>query len=84
VLDKENKCKYSNRNAIIGLLICTAAWINVKVSPVIAAASTSDKGKGDRKRRRRVQTQVNGTPIEALVDWGASVIVMSKKAFKTV
>jgi hypothetical protein len=48
VLDKENKCKYSNTNAIIGLLMCTAAWINVKVLPVIAAASTSEKGKGDR------------------------------------
>jgi hypothetical protein len=43
VLDKENQCKYANTNAIIGLLMCTAAWINVKVSPVIAAASTSDK-----------------------------------------
>jgi hypothetical protein len=31
-----------------------------------------------------VQTQVNGTPIEALVDTGASVSVMSEKAFKTV
>jgi hypothetical protein len=31
-----------------------------------------------------VQTQVNVTPIEALVDSGASVSVMSKKAFKTV
>jgi hypothetical protein len=39
--------------------------------------------KGDRKRRPRVQTQVNGTPIEALVDSGASVSVMSEKAFKT-
>jgi hypothetical protein len=39
---------------------------------------------GDRKRRPRVQTQVNGTPIEALVDSGVSVSVMSKKAFKTV
>jgi hypothetical protein len=84
VLDKENKCKYSNTNAIIGLLMCTAAWINVKVSPEIAAASMLDKGKGDRKRRPWVQTQVNGTPIEALVDSGASVTVMSKKAFKTV
>jgi hypothetical protein len=39
VLEKENKCKYNNTNAIIGLLMCTAAWINVKVSPVIAASS---------------------------------------------
>jgi hypothetical protein len=84
VLDKERKCKYSNTNAIIGLLMCTAAWINVKVSPVVAATSTSDKCKGDRKRRLRVQTTVNGTPIKALVDSGASVSVMSKKAFKTV
>jgi hypothetical protein len=84
VLDKENKCKYSYTNAIIGLLMCKAAWINVKVSPVIAAASTSDKGKGDRKRRPEVQTQVNSTPMEALVDSGASVSVMSEKAFKTV
>jgi hypothetical protein len=84
VLHKENKCKYANTNAIIGLLMCTAAWINVKVLSVIAAESTLDKGKGDRKRRPRVQTQVNGTPIEALVDLGASVSVMSKKAFKTV
>jgi hypothetical protein len=30
------------------------------------------------------QTTVNGTPIEALVDSGASVSVMSEKAFKTV
>jgi hypothetical protein len=57
------------------------AWINVKVLTVIAATS---KCKGDRKRRPRVQTQVNGTPIEALVDLGASVNVMSKKALKTV
>jgi hypothetical protein len=84
VLDKENKCKYANTNAIIGLLMCTAAWINVKVSPVIAAASISDKGKEDQKRRPWVQMQVNGTPIEALVDLGASVSVMSKKAVKTV
>jgi hypothetical protein len=84
VLDKEKKCTYANTNAIIGLLMCTAAWINVKVSPVIAATSMLEKCKGDRKRRLRVQTQVNGTPIEALVDSGASVSVMSKKAFKTV
>jgi predicted aspartyl protease len=84
VLDKERKCKYSNTNAIIGLSMCTAAWINVKVSPVVAATSTSDKCKGDRKRRLRVQTTVNGTPIETLVDLGASVSVMSEKAFKTV
>jgi hypothetical protein len=84
VLDKERKCKYSNTNTIIGLLLCTAAWINVKVSPVVAAMSTSDKCKGDRKRRPRVQTMVNCTPIEALVDGGASVSVMSEKAFKTV
>jgi hypothetical protein len=84
VLHKENKCKYVNMNAIIGLLMCTAAWINVKVLPVIAAMSTSDKGKGDRKRRQQVETQVNGTPNKALVDSGASVSVMSKKAFKTV
>jgi hypothetical protein len=64
--------------------MCTAAWINVKVSPVIAATSMSEKCKGDRKRRPRVQTQVNGTPIEALVDSGALVSVMSEKAFKTV
>jgi hypothetical protein len=83
VLDKERKCKYSNTNAIIGLLMCTAAWINVKVSPVVAPASTSDKGKGDQKRRPRVQTTVNSTPIKALVDSGASVSVMSEKAFKT-
>jgi hypothetical protein len=70
-------------NAIIGLLMCTAAWINVKVSLVVAAASTLDKGKGDQKKRPPVQTQVNGTPIEALVDSGASVSVMSEKAFKT-
>jgi hypothetical protein len=31
-----------------------------------------------------VQTQVNGTPMEALVDSGALVSVMSKRAFKTV
>jgi hypothetical protein len=61
-----------------------AAWINVKVSPVIAATSMSDKCKGERKRRPRVQTQVNGTPMEALVDSGASISVMSKRAFKTV
>jgi hypothetical protein len=84
VLDKENKCIYANTNAIIGLLMCTAAWINVKVSPVIAATSMSDKCKGDRERRPRVQTQVNGTPIEALVDLGGSVSAMSEKAFKTV
>jgi hypothetical protein len=64
--------------------MCTAAWINSKVSPVIAAGSMSDKGKGDRKRRPRVQTQVNSTPIEALVDSGPLVSVMSKKAFKIV
>jgi hypothetical protein len=84
VFNKETKCKYANTNAIIGLLMCTAACINVKVSPVIAAASTLDKGKGDRKRRPRVQKQVNCTPIEALVDSGALVSIMSKKAFKTV
>jgi hypothetical protein len=84
VLNKERKCKYSNTNAIIGQLMCTVAWINVKVVPVVAAASTSDKGKGDRKRRPQVQTTVNGTPIKALVDLGASVSVMSEKAFKTV
>jgi hypothetical protein len=84
VLDKEKKCTYANTNAIIGLLMCTAAWINVKVSPVIAATSMSEKCKGDRKRRPQVQKQVNGTPIEALVDSGASVRVMSEKAFKTV
>jgi hypothetical protein len=61
--------------------MCTAAWINVKVSPVIAAKSMSDKCKGDLKRRPRVQTQVNGTPMEALVDL---VSVMSERAFKTV
>jgi hypothetical protein len=83
VLDKEKRCKYTNTNAIIGLLMCTAAWINVKVSPVIAATSTLEKCKGDRKRRPRVQTQVNGTPMEALVDSGASVSVMSERAFKT-
>jgi hypothetical protein len=83
--------------------MCTATWINVKVWPVVAAASKSDKGKGDQKRRPRVQTTVNGMcrcataqraqcaderiismPIEALVDSGASVSVMSEKAFKTV
>jgi hypothetical protein len=64
--------------------MCTAAWINVKVSPVIAATSMTDKCKGDRKRRPRVQTQVNGTQIEALVDSGALVSVMSEQAFKTV
>jgi hypothetical protein len=85
VLDKEKNCTtYANTNAIIGLLMCTAAWIHVKVSPVIAATSMSEKCKGDWKRRPRVQTQVNGTPIEALVDSGALVSVMSKKAFKTV
>jgi hypothetical protein len=84
VLEKEKQCTYNNTNAIIGLLMCTAAWINVKVSPVIAAMSMSDKCKGDRKRRPRVQTQVNGTPMEALVDSGASVSVMSERAFKTV
>jgi hypothetical protein len=31
VLNKENKCKYANTNAIIGLLMCIAAWINVKM-----------------------------------------------------
>jgi hypothetical protein len=84
VLKKERKCTYNNTNAIIGLLMCTAAWINVKVSPVIAATSMSDKCKGDRKRRPRVRTQVNGTPMEALVDSGALVSVMSERAFKTV
>jgi hypothetical protein len=84
VLEKERKCTYNNTNAIIGLLMCTVAWINVKVSPVIAAMSMLDKCKGDRKRRPQVQTQVNGTPMEALVDSGASVSVMSKRAFKTV
>jgi hypothetical protein len=84
VLEKERKCKYNNKNAIIGLLMCTVAWMNVKVSPVIAATSKSEKCKGDRKRRPRVQTQVNGTPIEALIDSGASVSVMSEQAFKTV
>jgi hypothetical protein len=84
VLDKEKKCTYANTNAIIGLLMCTAAWINVKVLPVSAATSMSEKCKGDRKRRPLVQTQVNGTPIEALVDSGALVSIMSKKAFKTV
>jgi hypothetical protein len=78
VLDKENKCTYANTNAIIGLLMCTAAWINVKVSPVIAATSMSDKCKGDPKRRPRVQTQV-----KALVESGVSVSVMREKAFKT-
>jgi hypothetical protein len=84
VLDKEKKCTYANTNAIKGLQMCTAAWINVKVSSVIAATSISDKCKGDGKRRPRVQTQVNSTPIEALVDSGALVSVMSEKAFKTV
>jgi hypothetical protein len=84
VLDKEKKCTYANTNVIIGLLMCTAAWINVKVSPVIAATSMLEKCNGDRKRSPRVQTQVNGTPIEALVNSGALVSVMSKKAFKTV
>jgi hypothetical protein len=84
VLEKEKKCTDNNTNAIIGLLMCTAALINVKVSPVIAATSMSDKCKGDRKRRPRVQTQVIGTPMEALVDSGASVSVMSERAFKTV
>jgi hypothetical protein len=84
VLDKEKKCTYANTNAIIGMLMCTAAWINVKVSPVIAATSMSEKCKGDQMRRPRVQMQVNGMPIKALVDSGASVSVMSKKAFKTV
>jgi hypothetical protein len=60
--------------------MCTAAWINVKVLPVVAATSMSDKCKGDRKRRPRVQTTVNDTPIKALVDSGASVSVMSEKA----
>jgi hypothetical protein len=83
VLYKEKKCTYANTNAIIGLLMCTAAWINVKVSPVIAATSMSEKCNGDRKRRPRVQTQVYGTPIKALVDSGALVSIMSKKAFKT-
>jgi hypothetical protein len=64
--------------------MCTAACINVKVSPVIAATSKLEKCKGDRKRRPRVQTQVNGTPIEALVDSSTSVSVMSERAFKTV
>jgi hypothetical protein len=54
------------------------------VSPVIAATSMSEKCKGDRNRIPRGQTQVNGTPIEALVDSGASVSIMSKKAFKAV
>jgi hypothetical protein len=80
VLDQENKCTYANRNAIIGLLMCTAAWKIVKVSPVIAATSMSEKCKGDRKRRPPVQTQVNSTPMEALVNSGASVSIMSKKA----
>jgi hypothetical protein len=84
VLEKEKKCTYINTNAIIGLLMCTAACINVKVSPVIAATSMSDKCKGDRKRRPRVQTQVNGTPMEASVNSGTSVSVMSERAFKTV
>jgi hypothetical protein len=84
VLDKERKYTYNNTNTIIGLLMCTAAWINVKVSPVIAATSMLEKCKGDRKRRPRVRTQVNSTPIEALVNSGASVSFMSEKAFKTV
>jgi hypothetical protein len=85
VLEKETRCKYNNTKAFIGQLMCTAAWINVKVSPVIAATSTSEKCKGNRKRRPRVQTQVNGTQMEALVvDSGASVSVMSERAFKTV
>jgi hypothetical protein len=84
VLDTEKKCTYANTNAIVGLFMCTAAWINIKVSLVIAAMSMSEKCIGDRKRRPWVQTQVKGTPIEALVDSGASVSVMSKKAFKTV
>jgi hypothetical protein len=84
VLDKEKKCTYANTKAIICLLMCTAAWINVKVFPVIAATSMSEKCKGDRKRRPRVQTQVNRTPIKALVDSGALISIMSKKAFKTV
>jgi hypothetical protein len=84
VLEKVKKCTYNNTNAIIGLLMCTAAWINVKVLPVIAATSMSEKCKGDQKRRPRMQTQVNGTPTEALVDSGASDSVMSEKAFKTV
>jgi hypothetical protein len=84
VLEKEKQCTYNNTNVIIGLVMCTAALINVKVSPVIAATSMSDKCKGDLKRRRRVQTQVNGTPMEALVNSGASVSVMSERAFKTV
>jgi hypothetical protein len=84
VLDKENKCTYANTNAIIGLLMCTAAWLNAKVSPVIAATSMSENCNGDRKRRPRVQTQVNGTPIEALVNTGVLVSIMSEKAFKTV
>jgi hypothetical protein len=84
VLDNEKNCTYANTNAIIGLLMCTAAWINVKVSPVIAARSMSEKCKADRKRRPRVQMQVNGTPIKALVESGASVSVMSEKVFKTV
>jgi hypothetical protein len=83
VLDKEKKCTYANTKAIIGLLMCTSDWINVKVLLVIAATSMSEKCKGDRKRRPRVQTQVNGTPIKALVDSGALVSVMSEKAFKT-
>jgi hypothetical protein len=83
-LEKEKKCTYYNTNAIIGLLMCTAAWINVKVLPAIAATSMTDKCKRDQKRRSRVQTTVNGTPIEALMDSGASVSIMSKKSFKTV
>jgi hypothetical protein len=64
--------------------MCTAAWIDVKVSPVITATSMSDKCKGNQKRRPRVQMQVNGTQMETLVDSGASVSVMSERAFKTV
>jgi hypothetical protein len=58
--------------------------LSVLDTPVIAAMSMSEKCKGDRKRRGRVQTQVNGTPIEALVDSGALVSVMSERAFKAV
>jgi hypothetical protein len=64
--------------------MCTAAWINIKVSPVIAETSMSDKCKGDRKRSPRMQMQVNGTQMEALVDSGALLSVMSRGAFKTV
>jgi hypothetical protein len=45
----------------------------MSVSPVIAATSTSQKCKDNRKRRRRVQTQVNGTPIEASVESGTYI-----------